>query len=502
MLDVIRRVLDDLHQAGVRYCHWKSNVRIADSVGGRTDMDILVDPRQRCRFLEVLYRHNFKQVRSPLWQSYPCIEDYIGFDPQTGQLTHFHVHYELVLGEPMLKSYRLPWERALLDARIFDQANNIYISSPEWEMLLLLVRWTLKLTRRVDAGGLRGRGEWTGYFEEYDWLRVRSDPAQVVALAQQWLGNEVSSMVSQLLQSDPTGAQLKQFRHALYPRLARYRRLTRLERWRQALARRWARRLARSRLARWGLVPFRKTFYSGGRIIALVGIDGSGKSTLAQEIVRWLSWKLDAHYVYLGHGAGRGSWITECLKRLLRGRRKSSPSRWQTLSSKGSSETPREKKMSLKQRLKGVLYALLALSVARDRWRKIRLAQHLRNRGAIVVTDRWIQRIPYRMDCPMLPAFMDRYPFLRRWGRWLARYEQRLYDQMAQCSPDLVIRLNISPETAIQRKDDLSLTAAEFKADMLHALEFAGTPALVDIDAEQPLETVLLEVKRTLWQHL
>lgn len=505
MLEVIRRVLDDLHQADVRYCHWKSNVRIADSLSGHTDMDILVDPGQRSRFLEVLYRYDFKQVRSPLWQSYPGIEDYIGFDGETGQLTHFHVHYELVLGEPMLKGYRLPWERAFLEARVFNQANNIYIASSEWELLLLLVRWALKLTRRVGAGTLRGQGEWAGYFEEYDWLKARVDRAQVIALSQQFLGEEAGSLMSVLLQNDPTGARLWQFRCAIQPYLRRYRRMEGIEKWRQVLVRRGMRRLARSRLGRWGLIASKKTLPSGGRIIALVGIDGSGKSTLAQELVRWLSWKLDAQYVYLGHGAGWSSWVTECIKRLLRMGGKRSSSLRPKSPAESPSQTPHApQKLSQrwKQWIKGGLYGLLALSIARDRWRKIHWARHLRNRGSIVITDRWIQNKPHRMDCPMLPALMERYPFLRIWGQWVARYEQQLYDQMAQWGPDLVIRLRISPQTALQRKDDLSLPMAQFKAEVLDTLEFADEPSLVEVDAEQPLETVLLEVKRALWQHL
>lgn len=501
MLGVIQRVLDDLHQAGVRYCHWKSNVRIAQSLQGQTDMDILVDSCQRGVFLEILYRHGFKHVHSPFWQTYPCIEDYIGFDAETGKLTHFHMHYELVLGEPMLKSYRLPWEAPLLAERVLDSENRVYIAAPHWEMLLLLVRWALKLGRDVPGGSLRGQSKWASYVEEYDWLIARLDPAQVVACAQRELGDEVGQWVAQLLQGEPTGEALKQLRHALRPRLARYRRLTGIERWGQLRMRRGMHRLARSRLGRWGLVPSKKTFPSGGRIIALVGIDGSGKSTLAHEIVRWLGWKLDAHYLYLGHGAGRGSLLTEFIKRILRGRRRT-VNQPKGVPSHPKASLPSGKQSGIKHWMRGILYALLALSIARDRWRKIRKARRLRDRGAIVVTDRWIQASAYRMDCPMFPELMERYPFLSRWAQPLARYEQRLYHQMADCAPDLVIRLHIAPETALQRKDDLTLATAELKAQRVHTLEFTNNPPLVEVDAEPPLETVLLEVKRALWQHL
>jgi len=502
MLKVIEHVLGEMHQRGIRYCHWKSNVRVAQSLSGQTDMDILVDPQQRTLFHELLCRHGFKKVRSPLWQSYPDIEDYLGFDAATGCQTHFHVHYALILGEPMLKSYHFPWEERLLAERVLDAPNGIYVSAPYWEMLLLLVRWSLKLDRR-DRGtqSLRSQKRWASYFEEYDWLRERVDPNQVVSLSQALLGNKVSMLIAHLLQQEPTSTLLAELRRVLYTSLATYARLTLLQRWYHKLIRSLMRRVARSRIGRHSWVPLKKTLPAGGHIVAIVGIDGSGKSTLVAELTRWLAWKMEVHSLYLGHGAGQGSWLTECLKRLLRfgiRQRVHAP----TPPAAEPSASPNHAKGTLKQVIRAILQVLLALSIAHDRLRRIRLAEHLRQRGAVVITDRWIQNRPHRMDCPMLPALMERWAWLKRFGKWLVWYEQRLYDRMVRCVPDLVIRLNIAPEKAVARKEDLNLATAEFKVGILHALEFAGDPPLIDIDAEQPFEKVLLEVKCALWQHL
>jgi len=49
-----------------------------------------------------------------------------------------------------------------------------------------------------------------------------------------------------------------------------------------------------------GLVQLKKTVAAGGKIMALVGSDGSGKSTLCNDLIKWLTFKIDAHYFYLG----------------------------------------------------------------------------------------------------------------------------------------------------------------------------------------------------------
>jgi thymidylate kinase len=503
MLTVIEHVLDEMHRMEIRYCHWKSNVRVAQSVLGQTDMDILVDTQQRMLFHELLCRHGFKKVRSPLWQSYPGIEDYLGFDTVTGGQTHFHVHYTLILGEPMLKSYHFPWEERLLADRVFDKSNRIYTSAPYWEILLLLVRWSLKLDGRDRASpSLREQKRWASYFEEYDWLRERVDPAHVASLAQELLGSEVAMLVTGMLQQDPSPASLAQLRRLLYSSFATYARLTPFERWYQKTVRSVVRRVARSRFGRYGRIPLKKTLPTTGCIVAIVGIDGSGKSTLVAELTRWLAWKMETHALYLGHGAGQGSWLTERLKQLLRRGGISRKVQAPTTPTTEVSANQNQAKGTLKQAIRAILHALLALSIAHDRLRRIRWAEQLRRKGAVVITDRWVQKQPYRMDCPMLPPLMERHAWLKRLGKWMVRYEQHLYERMAQCAPDLVIRLNITPEKAVARKEDLDLATAQFKANILHSLEFAGNPCIVDIDAEQPFEKVLLEVKRALWQHL
>ncbi|HKZ02379.1 MAG TPA: hypothetical protein VJ180_09075, partial [Pyrinomonadaceae bacterium] len=85
----------DLFQAldarGVRYCHWKSNLRLKLGLRGQTDLDLLVDPEHARDFREVLEEHQVKLVLAPPGKHYPAVENYLGLDPTAGKLFHLHV---------------------------------------------------------------------------------------------------------------------------------------------------------------------------------------------------------------------------------------------------------------------------------------------------------------------------------------------------------------------------------------------------------------------------
>ena len=85
-----------LSDEDVSYCHWKSNANIDKSLAGKTDFDLLVSETERKKFENILNELNFKQVLSPPEKQFPGVEDYLGFDEETGGLCHLHIHYKLL----------------------------------------------------------------------------------------------------------------------------------------------------------------------------------------------------------------------------------------------------------------------------------------------------------------------------------------------------------------------------------------------------------------------
>ncbi|MBI6557417.1 hypothetical protein YA0850_34375 [Pseudomonas veronii] len=76
----------------------------------------------------------------------------------------------------------------------------------------------------------------------------------------------------------------------------------------------------------------------------------------------------------------------------------------------------------------------------------------------------------------------------------LMRTEFWLYKKMAAVRPDVVLRLNVDLETALQRKPDHKAVSLEKKIKVVPKLSFNGAP-IVDIDSTEPLEKVLEQAR-------
>lgn len=148
MLISIKRMLDAFEQKGIVYCHWKSNEHLAEALTGDTDLDVLFAPEQRSLLDATLNECGLKRFRSTPLMQYNAIEDFIGFDEEEGKIWHLHTHYRMTLGENHLKGYTItPWTKIILDNRRWDESG-IWCSAIEDELVLLVVRMTMKLRCR------------------------------------------------------------------------------------------------------------------------------------------------------------------------------------------------------------------------------------------------------------------------------------------------------------------------------------------------------------------
>src|SRR6266508_3511029 len=96
-----------------------------------------------------------------------------------------------------------------------------------------------------------------------------------------------------------------------------------------------------------------------------------------------------------------------------------------------------------------------ALTLSFEKRAKLRRMIRARNRGLIVICDRYPQS--------QVPGFNDG-PLLAHWGqhswalcRALARWEARPYDDAALDPPDLVIKLVLAPEVALTRRPEMRI---------------------------------------------
>ena len=497
-LPVVRTLLDSLHTEAIQYCHWKSNEHLGPAVAGITDLDVLVARKDAVALARVLAEEGFKRFRTGPARSYPAIEDYLGFDRDTGRLVHLHVHYQLVLGAKYIKGHRLPWERHVLDTRAFDAEHGVYIAAPEVELLLLAIRSMLKLRFRDVLKGGRSALD-AGARREWSWLAERVQPVRVMTIADQLLGPGAAAALAPILvPSPPTRRQLAACGRALRKTVESYGTWSPTE----ARLRRWQRELAvifaRVR-RRWlgGAVETRRTLVAGGALMAFIGADGAGKSTMTEAVATWLGWKVAVAAEYGGSGAGSASRPRLILQKLSGMLRRGARPRG---SAPSADEARVERAVSIPASplalAKQVAWSFL---LTRERRARIARAQRARNLGQLVLWDRFPQsQFPGLNDGPRLSGQEHRSDIVRA----AARYEASAFELAERCHPDVVVKLIVPFETARSRKPDTPTHQLRKKLEIVSALRYPPAARVFEVDASRPLETVLLDVKRIVWDNL
>ena len=483
-LGALRRLLDQLEREGIGYCHWKSNEHLEAALTGATDLDVLVDRSRSCDLLRILNATGFKRFEPTRPNAYPAMEDYLGFDEATGSLIHLHLHYELTLGEQRLKGYRVPWENRILATRVLRAGAGVSVCEPNMEMLLLIVRAALKLRSRDLVRACLGAGATSADLQrEFEWLSDRTTPDEVCAIAGEQLGPAVVPALREILDRGPSFGRTWKLRRAAWHTLSEYRT-------HRPIAGRVARWLRELEYACSGIavrylkrpVPFKRTLPRGGLMIAFAGSDGSGKSTVTALIANWLAWKTEPYRVYFGSGQGTSSLmrlpllvVHRASTKVRGGGRDSSQRGW----------------------LRSRLRLIWGLVLAREKRSKLRRAWRARNRGMIVICDRFPQNECMGFnDGPLCSEWLTH---RSRILRALARWERGPYAWAEQNPPDLVIKLDVSESVALGRKPDMTAEEIHKRVEAVRRLRFGQGVKTVHVDADEPLERVLLQVKRLIW---
>jgi thymidylate kinase len=115
----------------------------------------------------------------------------------------------------------------------------------------------------------------------------------------------------------------------------------------------------------------------------------------------------------------------------------------------------------------------------------------------IVVCDRFPQNQVYGfMDGPLLSPWLNHRSW---WRRALARWERVPYDSAQTHPPDLIIRLDVSPEVAAGRKADMGFDEIRRRAAVAQAVRYPTQAQLAMLDATGSFDDVLLAAKNLIW---
>jgi len=483
----LAEVLDEFHRQQISYCYWKSSRRLPAVFAGEGDIDLLVARADQHRVQVILAERDFKLFPSVADRDHPATLSFLGYDERSGQLIHLHLHFRLIVGERLLKNYRIPWEEVLLTRAILHPTLPVRILEPTSEAVLLVVRACLEL-RRVDLMTLCVWQATTRKFAlDRAALAARLDRTAVRDLAAELLSADLAELVADALYSGQPLETWAGLRRRMQKHFAAYRSYNAVE-MRMRSAGRALLWLAGS-LNKHVLLaprPWSRRAPGGGCMVALMGVDGSGKSTSVSTMRAWLGTKVDVVPIYFGTGDGRPSLLLRPFKLampVIRRMLKSKP----RVASHGKASGPAP----------GLLYSLLlmvwAAAVAMDKRKKLAAARRGTNRGLIVLTDRYPQsQIIGFNDGPLLSR-------LTRVPHWLRRFEGASYHLARRLPPDLVIKLVVTPETAARREPEMDPAVIRERIAALQRLELPGA-RVVCVDAEQPLEEVIRAVKHEIWR--
>ncbi|MCI0695385.1 hypothetical protein L0337_25675 [candidate division KSB1 bacterium] len=492
------RLVESFNRRGVEYCHWKSNLSLAQAMSGEQDLDLFIDRKSLPKAATILMELGFKAAVVRLGSNTPGIFHYYGLDAQNGKIIHVHLFSSILTGESFVKGHLFPFERMLLENR--SNIGEIKVAARSAELVVFVLRTFIKYGSLLDVLHLLGKsGELR---RELRWLQAEDDMAASIALLKRYcpvvdeplfrqcvlMLDQESSLVERLILARAVRRRLRVY--------AKYTPLKRLLAYVPVLWVKGRRRFAGNRK--------NKVLQSGGAIIAFVGADATGKSTLVNEIGRWLGKVFAVRTMHVGKPPS--SWLTASVNLALRLARRLFPSRLagrrRRHATQGGSTDPlprAEEQLLLN-------YAIQAVTLAWDRRNLTIKARRLAAQGEIVICDRYPSEAVEAMDSPRLREQSTAGGTKTALYNWLARVEQRLYRQIPP--PDIVLRLSVSVETAKQRNRE-RLKSAKEADDYLEARHRqvrewhkSGTKYLYDIDTERSLAETILNIKKTIWESL
>ncbi len=494
---LVDRLVWELGNSAVRYCHWKSNRQLSSALAAEDDLDLLISIDDKPTAEVIFLKLGFKQFIQVPTKHFNGIADFIGFDAASGRLVHLHTHYCLTLGDHRLKGYRLPWEnRVLATITPADNQVPIMLPGPEIELLLLVIRTCLKVRfwNRIIPSTLN-EALAKEFLPDRDWLQLQIDKEKLQELCQAWLTPEIWPEVQTVALANADNKTIIRLRNRVAKCLALYRTYGLVE---SALRRTvreiaWAFGVVNKRYLQWPR-PWGRTSTSGGLIVCVIGADGSGKSTLTEEITRWLRFKLDAISIYMGSGDGRSFFPLTVLK-ILRRSLFAQTQRVRASVVHGPMTSPRVRSgepswLKMARLIWGVVLAL-------EKREKQRRAFRAASRGMIVICDRYPQSQYFDFnDGPLLQDFA-----LSRWGvlRAIAKWELESYRVAEKIAPDLVIKLMVPSETAVGRKPEMRREEIERRNEAIEQLKFPDRTRVVTIPADLPFEEVFLKAKAQIW---
>ncbi len=483
------RLLAAFRTRGVRHCIWKGSRSLEDGLTGADDLDVLVDQRDSSAAVEILAEYEFKRGESITGLNTPGVSHYYGYDPLVKNPIHVHLYTQLLTGESLVLTHRLPLEQMLLQDAVLVQG--VQVASPASELAVFILRTMIKYGSAIELSRF-GRRAGTIHATLHGLLHQVDSQAAYTALEKHLTSvtEELFDRCARALREEwplwhrfALGWQVRQ-------RLSGYARFNTAGRLGQYSLLAWSklRRVVAGRRAR-KVIP-------KGIVIAFVGADATGKSTLVSSIDSWLGGVFVTRRFHLGKPPS--GWLTAPLHVMLPMGRHFFPKhrhRGSTLNPTGSFGCR-----------PSILQAIRAVALAWDRRRLVRKVHRSAAAGEIAICDRYPSNCLGAMDSPRLQSSEVVNNLKTRIVNLLARWEEQLYLQNPP--PDVVVKLTVSIDVARERNarrqkndkhTDGELTC---RHQSFHLWHVHPTTATVELDTGEGLRETTSAIRRVVWRSL
>lgn len=481
MLKTINSIFESFNENKISYCHWKSSNHLDATMNGITDIDILVDSDMAEDTESLIQQVGFERFHTVSLRSYPAIHDFICLD-ESGTWVHLHLHYKLILGDRWAKAYHLPFEKEILSRVNYSEKYQSYVIDPFDEMMLLIIRMSLKYYFPFSKKSV---------CDELNFIKgryIKSSNNQPDEHFKKYFKSiEKFGSIVFSENGDILFRKLNRYAWSLAREMKDYRRFGKS----RHIYLSWKRKIYRYAIEfnRRILSDFRfgrRTIKTGGKIIAIVGMDGSGKSTAVKKVVKFYSIQMNTSSVFLGNGKSGASWYRKIFFSFFGTKAKFS----QHKNINKSNANTKAKKIPF-------YYAIWIYLCLLDKRKNLMKAIKDSANGSLVISDRWPQTdVPGIFDGPRLANTIS--------GNYIAdkviQKEEKFYKFASQFKPDLLIKLRVSPEKSLKRKpDELTLEEATNFSTLIDQIEWPAQN-IVNIDADQPQERVFEEVRTAIWE--
>ena len=493
---LVNCLLETFNNERINYCHWKSNIDLAQATSGEMDLDFIIDRESFQPVISILSRLGFKPAMVRWGANSPGISHFYGYDPAADRFAHVHLFSRVLTGESFMKSHLLPFESMLLENTRFD--GQMKVTSKSAELVLFTIRTFIKYGSLLDLAYLYKKSE--KIKTELNWIKDGADLDTSLCLLHKYcpvIDENLFIQCINTLENNDSLLQRIKLAQKVRSRIRNYSKHTFLE-WFSSLM-----KLAFTQVQRRiGSRKKNKVLQAGGVIIAIVGSDGTGKSTVVSEIGRWLGKDFLVRKIHAGKPST--SWETAPVNMVFHLLRRLRPKSQSAVEDQSSSENG---KSTFKGReLASLLYAFRAVTLAWDRRNLLLKSWRSAARGEIVISDRYPSNIIGAMDSPRLNEINENNGLLASVYNRAAKLEKQLYTQIPP--PDIVVRLHVSVEIAKER-NRLRIKSEEETDEYIeyrhnHFSEWHRTDSgrVFDVDAAQPLAETMFAVKEVIWHSL